>query len=130
MVGEGLKPSPVTFVIVLDACRRAGLSHEGQMYFEAMSREFGIVPMPKHRTAMIDRMCCAGELNEAVMMMATSAMRDDDPSSAAVVWHTVLSSCRSIGNMELAEWAFERAICVDRSDAAAYVLMSHIYAGS
>ena len=48
----------------------------------------------------------------------------------SVVWHTILSSCRKVGNVQLGEQAFEQAICVDKNDAAAYVLMSHIYAGT
>jgi pentatricopeptide repeat protein len=123
MVGEGIRPGPVTFLIVLNACSRKGLYIKGQSYLEAMSRDYGLAPSLEHHTCMIDLLSRKGKLNEAL-----SIINDTPFSPDLVTWRTVLVACMNSGNVELGKHAFERAIVLDEKHAIPYVMMSKICA--
>ncbi|KAH7420520.1 hypothetical protein KP509_13G010900 [Ceratopteris richardii] len=44
MLGEGIKPNPVTFVVVLSACNHKGMYDKNETYIDAMNRAQGVVP--------------------------------------------------------------------------------------
>eukprot|EP00250_Pteridium_aquilinum_P016296 c23034_g6_i2 orf=2-916(+) len=50
--GAGIKPDPVTFLIVLNACSRKGLFNKCETYFEAMCKDCGIFPTLEHHSCM------------------------------------------------------------------------------
>ncbi|KAH7445773.1 hypothetical protein KP509_01G023600 [Ceratopteris richardii] len=123
MTKEGEKPDVITFTTLLNICCHKGLVEEGQAYFKLMSREHGIAPMAEHHNCMVDLYCRAGYFDKAVMLINKMPLPTNH-----VVWHTLLSTCRSWGNIGLARWAFEHAIKLNRHDATAYACMSAIYA--
>lgn len=124
MVGNAIKPDPVTFIVVLDACGRKGLCEKSEMYYEAMSKWYGIAPTLAHHTGMVGLFCRAGRLEKA-----TSIIQEKIPSCPnSIIWHIVLDACRKWGNVGLGVEAFEHALHLDEKDAAAYVSMSCIYA--
>ncbi|KAH7289675.1 hypothetical protein KP509_30G013800 [Ceratopteris richardii] len=105
MLGDGIKPDPVTFVIVLSACRRAGLLLKSQTYFEVMSKGFGIYPMPDHHNCMVNLLGHAGDLD-----MAITIIRKMPYHPSLKVWHTFLKACRNCGSMEFGRLAFQDAL--------------------
>jgi pentatricopeptide repeat protein len=118
---NGIEPNPVTFVVILNACSRNCLVSKSLTYFEAMSKDYGIVPMVEHHTCMVDLHSRAGNLEKAVDMIGSMSL-----SSHILMWHTVLGSCRSLGNAKVGKQAFENAVNLDGNDPVAYVLMSQI----
>jgi pentatricopeptide repeat protein len=125
MVEDSVKPNPVTFLIILSACNRMGLFNKSQMYLETMSKDYGIVPDAEHLTWVVDLLCRSGQFGEALAMVKKM------PSApGCVVWHTLMDACRSSGNVRIGKQAFEHAITLDGGDAAAYVLLCHMYADS
>ena len=123
MLGEGVKPNLITFVVVLHACSQTGLVSKSHTYFEAMSKDFGIIPTLEHHAGLVDLLCRVGQLDKAVSIIKKMPF-----SPNLVVWNTVLGACRYNGNVELGKHAFEHSLDLDEKDPAAYILMSQICA--
>ncbi|XP_031121716.1 putative pentatricopeptide repeat-containing protein At1g68930 [Ipomoea triloba] len=123
MLAQGLQPDGVTFVGVLAACSRAGLVDKGKYYFDSMVREHRIVPTLDHYTCMIDLLSRSGQLEEAKHFIQKMPCHPD-----AIGWATLLSSCRTRGNMEIGKWAAESLLQIEPQNPASYVLLSSMYA--
>ncbi|KAI5080205.1 hypothetical protein GOP47_0005684 [Adiantum capillus-veneris] len=105
MVGEGVKPNLVTFLVVLTACSRTSLFDRSQTYIEAMSIDHGLVPSLEHHTCIVDVFCRSGKLDAADMMLRKSV-----PFLDSVVWHALLDACRKWGNVEIAKRVFKNLV--------------------
>lgn len=123
MKQAGNQPEISTFLSILRVCSSSGLLTKGQEYFEAMSKVYGISPTVEHYACMVDLLARAGQVEKAMVMIDSSPHQPD-----CSLWKIVLSACQTWCNVELGQQAFDRAISLDQSDAALYVLMSNIYA--
>ena len=123
MIGTGRKPDTVTLVSILNVCNHAGKVDEGHLYFEAMSKEYGIIPTPEHHTCLVDLLGRAGHVDSAVILIKEMPFH---PS--ATPWHTILGACRKWGDVELGKHAFAQAIGLSSTDVSAYVSMANIFA--
>ncbi|KAI5059804.1 hypothetical protein GOP47_0026123 [Adiantum capillus-veneris] len=103
MVGAGVKPDPIAFVVVLNACSRRGLSNKSETYFQAMGKEHGIVPIREHHSCILDLLVRIGQLDKAVAMI-----RQLPCGPNLVMWRTVLGACMSLGNSKVGKQAFEQ----------------------
>ncbi|EPS69232.1 hypothetical protein M569_05536, partial [Genlisea aurea] len=119
----GLKPDSVTFVGVLNACSHSGLGELGFGYFDSMMRDYGISPSREHYGCMIDLLCRAGKLREA-MGMISSMPWEADP----VIWSSVLRGSREKGDVECGRMAAERILEVDPDCAGTHVGLANVYA--
>ncbi|KAI5063622.1 hypothetical protein GOP47_0022169 [Adiantum capillus-veneris] len=122
MIEGGVAPNAVTFVVVLRACSQTGSYSQSQTFFEAMSKNFGIVPGLEHHACVVDLLGRVGHLNEAVARFPTL------PN--LVLWHSLLGACGKWGNVKCGAQAFEHALWLDNKDATAYAMMSDICAGA
>ncbi|KAI5071738.1 hypothetical protein GOP47_0013989 [Adiantum capillus-veneris] len=93
MLGEGVDPDLVTLVIVLHACSGKGLLFECLFLFEAMSKDYGLVPGLKHYTCVVCILGRAGLLEKAVAMIMKMPFSLDN-----VVWNTVWDAVRHWGS--------------------------------
>ncbi|MCO5583964.1 hypothetical protein L7F22_037882 [Adiantum nelumboides] len=125
MQQEDISPDAITFVNVLNACSHSGLVDEGQLYFHNMKEKYGIAPDKEHFTCMVDLFGRARLFGKAMRVIKTMPSSDYPP-----VWSALLGACQKWGNVKLGKFAFERAIQLDECDAAAYVLMTNIYAAA
>lgn len=121
MIAASMQPDEVTFLSVLTVCSHVGLVNEGYKYFEYMNRDFDINPSAELRNCMVDLLCRAGQLNEAVLLLKRSFAR---PSF--LTWVMVLDACHKRGNLEIARSAFECALKLDDNHSSAYIAMSNI----
>ncbi|KAH7315395.1 hypothetical protein KP509_21G047600 [Ceratopteris richardii] len=120
---EGVKPDSITFLSVLNICCHGGFLTRGQMYFQSMQREYGIVPSMRHYNCMIDLLGRLGRLNEAVTMM------EQIPSGPNyVTWASLLGACQKLADVEFCKGAFEHVVKLKLDDGQAFVLMSNICA--
>ncbi|KAI3451889.1 hypothetical protein Pfo_008554 [Paulownia fortunei] len=124
MLEKNVAPTSITFVSVLSACAHTGRVEDGQRYFWIMTEKFKIEPEAEHYTCMIDLLGRAGKLNEAERLIETMPY---NPS--VMVWGSLLRSCRTHGNIELAEKAASHCLQLDPLNAAPYVTLAHMYAG-
>ena len=125
MVEEGLEPNHITYTIVLNVCSHSGLLEKGQMYFEKMSIDHGIVATPEHYTCMVDLFGRAGLFENVMAIISKMHVYDHFP-----VWASLLGSCKKWGNVELAGLAFKHMIRLDKKCEAAYICMINIYVAS
>ncbi|KAL5991205.1 hypothetical protein ACLOJK_012111 [Asimina triloba] len=120
---SNIKPNHVTFIGVLSACSHAGLVDEGRCWFEIMRREFGIDPRVEHYGCMVDMLGRAGLIDEAYNVIKTMPIKPN-----AVVWRTLLASCRVHKNVQIGEESLKQIARLDPKHSGDYILMSNIYA--
>lgn len=117
------RPDFITFTCILSACGQAGLTEEGQYYFNAMNKGFGITARSEHFACMVSLLGRSGKLEEAYGLI------QDMPFDAdACIWGAFLSSCRVHGNVRLGEIAAEKLFELEPENPGNYVLLSNIYA--
>jgi len=110
----GLEPTGETFHAVLSACASAEAVEEGFLYFEEMSREFGISPTLEHYLRIIDVLGKSAYLNEAVEYI------EKLPFEPTVeIWEALRKYARSHGDIDLEDHAEELIVSLDSSKAVA-----------
>lgn len=122
-VSEGLCPTNVTFVGVLNACSRAGLVAEGRHYFKLMVEKYGIEPEMEHYGCMVDLLGRSGLVPEAVELIEGMCITPDP-----VLWGTVLSACKTHGLVDLGVTVGNKLIELEPTHDGHYVLLASIYA--
>jgi pentatricopeptide repeat protein len=122
MVEQRVQPSTSTFVNVLSACSHSQLHEEALNIFRSMKQRFQIEPDEQIHTIIVDTLSRSGQLEKAIKF-ATSM---EKPSFNE--WVTILGGCRTFKNVELGEYAAERALSLNNEDSSVYVLLSNIYA--
>ncbi|KAF4371171.1 hypothetical protein F8388_020898 [Cannabis sativa] len=123
MLKEDIQPDRITFLTILSACSHAGLIKEGRRYFDSMLTTYGVSPGEDHYARMIDLLCRAGNFSEARELI------DSMPTEPGVaVWESLLSGCRTHGNMDLGIEAAERLFELRPEHDGTYVLLSNMYA--
>ncbi|XP_055961077.1 pentatricopeptide repeat-containing protein At3g49170, chloroplastic [Mercurialis annua] len=125
MLKFGMTPDNVTFISLLSACSHAGLVKEGLEYYHSMTKEFGISADIKHCVCIVDLLGRAGRLAEADAFIREMPVPPTD-----FVWRSLLSACKTHGNLDLGRKAAENLLKLDASDDSAYVLYSNICAST
>ncbi|KAL2517332.1 Pentatricopeptide repeat-containing protein [Abeliophyllum distichum] len=125
MVAAGIRPDEVTFVSLLSGCSHAGMTVEGQLLFDRMQAEFGIVPNLEHYACLVDMLGRAGKIEEAMQVVKRMPM---NPSGS--IWGSLLNSCRMYGNVSLAELVAKQLFMIEPNNPGNYVLLSNIYANA
>ncbi|XP_020111934.1 pentatricopeptide repeat-containing protein At1g08070, chloroplastic-like [Ananas comosus] len=125
MLEAKFEPTDVTFVGVLSACSHAGLVKEGREFFNSMSRDFGIEPRIEHYGCLVDILGRAGLLQEAYQFIKNMPIEPN-----AVVWRTLLASCKIHKNVEIAEECLKQIVRLEPRHSGDYVLLSSTYASA
>lgn len=123
MIGEGMQPTLVTIVSVLNVCTHAGLVDEGQMFSEVIVINHAFTATLQHYTCIVDLLGRAGCIDRVVAAIEKLPLQPD-----IAIWHTVLGACQRRGLVELGRLAFEQAVQLDNNDVAAYISFSNICA--
>ncbi|CAI0539943.1 unnamed protein product [Linum tenue] len=123
MISCGISPSPVSFVSLLGACSHAGLVDEGRALFQAMRKEYGIIPSVEHYASMVDLLGRANKLEEAAKFIDDMRI---EPGPK--VWGSLLGSSRIHCNVEFAERASTKLFQLEPANAGNYVLLADTYA--
>ncbi|XP_075635965.1 pentatricopeptide repeat-containing protein At3g28660-like [Castanea sativa] len=127
-VDDGIRPDGVVLLGVLVACTHAGLQEEGQLLLDDMENRYGIRPKHEHYSCIVDLLCRAGRLNEALQLIRRMPMKP-----LASVWGALLSGCRVHNNVDLAQLAVEELLMLENDgveEDGAYVQLSNIYLGA
>lgn len=128
MVKLGYKPNEVTFLAVLNACCHTGLVDEGRRYFHKMrNREHNLSPKIEHYGCLVDLLCRAGLLDEALDLVKTMPVKPD-----VLICGAILSACKSKEGtlMELPREVLDSFLEMEFEDSGIYVLMSNIFAAN
>jgi pentatricopeptide repeat protein len=119
---EALVPDSITCLGVLTACCHSGHVDEARSVFRDMTEKYGIAPSSEHRTCMVVLLGCSGQFGTAL-----SAMELMPPADQLGTLLALLGACQKWGNVRLGKLAFDQALQIDRSCAAAYVLMANLF---
>ncbi|KAH7387119.1 hypothetical protein KP509_16G006400 [Ceratopteris richardii] len=119
---SGIEPDDVTFISVLSVCSHTGCTSEGLEYFESMAREYRIGSGIKHLGILFDLLGRAGDFNRIEDLLRRTTSRINFP-----MWLSLLGSCSTHGNVELARRSFEHAVQLRPWDSTPYIVMSNIY---
>ncbi|XP_031112196.1 putative pentatricopeptide repeat-containing protein At1g56570 [Ipomoea triloba] len=124
MKSSGIRPDSTTFLVVISACRHAGLIYEGLEFFDMMITEDSLPP-PKveHYACIVDLYCRAGLLHEAEGFIKQMPM-EPDPS----VLKALLSACRVHDNKEITLRCARKLVELCPNDVATYVLLGNVLA--
>ncbi|KAL3848722.1 hypothetical protein ACJIZ3_010604 [Penstemon smallii] len=122
MQNAGQKPDEVTFVALLSACSHSGLVSEGKHWFQAMSREFNIVPKMDHYFCMVDLLGRAGLLDKAHDFIRKMPFEPDSH-----LWNALLAACRIHKNIELGERVSDKIQSLGPASSGNFVLLFNMY---
>ncbi|XP_042479250.1 pentatricopeptide repeat-containing protein At3g02330, mitochondrial-like isoform X1 [Macadamia integrifolia] len=122
LMEKGVKLDQICFTAVLTACNHAGFLDRGIKYFNKM-REYGLVPELDQYACMVDLYGRNGLLREAKELIREMPFEPN-----AVIWSSLLGSCRLYGDVHLGREAANQLLKMDPYDAASYVALGNIYA--
>lgn len=122
-LAEGLSPTNITFVGVLNACSRSGLVAQGRRYFESMAEKYSVEPEMEHYGCMVDLLGRAGLVPEAIELIEGMPITPDP-----VLWGTILSACKKHGLVDLGIKVGNKLIELEPAHDGHYVLLASIYA--
>ncbi|KAM0930630.1 hypothetical protein ACQ4PT_000828 [Festuca glaucescens] len=120
-----IQPDPVTFIILLSACKQEGSMEEARDYFYSMENLYGIKPTLKHYTCMVDIMGTAGLFKESLELIQKMPHELD-----ACLWSTVLKTCKLHSNLEVAAKAAKSLFELEPNNTSNYMVLSNIYANN
>ncbi|KAJ1263098.1 hypothetical protein BS78_09G158900 [Paspalum vaginatum] len=118
-------PNGVTFVGLLTACSHAGLLDEGLRYLDRMKRGYGVEPGVEHYGCVVDLLGRSGRIQRAV-----DTIRGMPVPADAKIWGSLLSACRSHGDVDTAVVAAERLVELEPGDAGNLVMLANVYAAA
>ncbi|KAJ0258885.1 Pentatricopeptide repeat-containing protein [Hirschfeldia incana] len=122
MPKSGTKPDAITYLGVLSSCRHAGMVKEGRKFFNLMS-ERGLQPQLNHYSCLIDLFGRFGLLQEALELIEQMPMEPN-----AVIWGSLLFSCRVHGDVWTGIRAAEERLVLEPECAATHVQLANLYA--
>lgn len=122
MKKQNVKADAITFLGILSSCRHAGLVKEGWFYFNSMVKH-GVQPELDHYSCIIDLLGRAGFLEEARDVIEKMPICPN-----AVIWGSLLSSCRVHGSVWFGIEAAEGRLLLEPSCAATHVQLANLYA--
>ncbi|XP_039139483.1 pentatricopeptide repeat-containing protein ELI1, chloroplastic [Dioscorea cayenensis subsp. rotundata] len=120
---EGLRPTDVTFIGVLNACSHAGLVTEGRALFQSMELVHSIEPKIEHYGCMVDLLGRAGLVEEAHDLIQSMRIEPD-----LVLWGSLLAACRLYKKADLGKKVANFLLDKGIANSGTYVLLSNIHA--
>lgn len=123
MKRDNIKPNSVTFISVLSACTHAGLVEEGRKIFINMINNYGISPEIQHYGCMVDLLCKAGLINDALILIENMEI---EPNS--VIWGSLLGGCKLHDKLDIAQIPVSKLKILEPNNSGYYNLLVNMYA--
>ena len=114
-----IKPNKITFVGFLSACAHSGFLEIRLKYFNSMKTDYNLNPGIQHYGCLVDLLGRTGCITRAFELVKTVPMKPD-----SAIWGSLLSSCRTKGNLEMAVIAVEHLLELEPEDVGNYVMLS------
>ncbi|KAK8945634.1 Pentatricopeptide repeat-containing protein [Platanthera guangdongensis] len=122
--GKELIADDVTFIGLLSACRHSGLVKPGIEIFKAMEDLYQIQPRMEHYGCVVDLLCRAGLVQEALDFMESMPVKPNE-----LMWTSLIGAGRALGETEIGERVSRSMIELNPESYRPYVILSNIYAG-
>ncbi|KAK8943833.1 Pentatricopeptide repeat-containing protein [Platanthera guangdongensis] len=104
-----------------EALSHGGLVDEGRLLFHAMSHVYSIEPRIEHYGIMVDILGRFGWIHEAFDFVREMPIQPN-----AIIWRTLLASCKIHKNVEIGEQCLRQLVKLERHSGD-YILLSNIY---
>ncbi|KAL0913973.1 hypothetical protein M5K25_017468 [Dendrobium thyrsiflorum] len=114
----------VTFIGLLLACSHSGLVKAGLKIFTEMKDVYQIHPRMEHYGCVVDLLCRAGLMQDALEFMKKMPIKPNE-----VLWASIIGACRVLGQTKIAEMVSRNMIDLDPESCGRYVILSNLYAG-
>ncbi|PKA66611.1 Pentatricopeptide repeat-containing protein [Apostasia shenzhenica] len=114
-----IEPDSITYLAVLCGCNHAGLVDDGLRVFNSMR----VPPTLKHYGTVVDLLGRAGRLQQAYNIATTMPFSPD-----AIMYQTLLGSCKTYGDDNLAEQVSKKLREMGSNGCGDFVLLSNVYA--
>eukprot|EP00250_Pteridium_aquilinum_P015786 c22758_g4_i1 orf=512-3034(-) len=125
MKQEGLRPDDAVFTNILAACSHEGSLEKGLVCFREMAKDHDVMPGFQHYYSIVDLLGRAGLFKEAEDVLHSM------PNSENITgWTSLLSGCRTYGNVQVGQKCFDAIAELVPNDASSFMLMSNIYRDS
>ncbi|GKA11362.1 pentatricopeptide repeat-containing protein [Tanacetum coccineum] len=122
---KNFNPDHVCFTAVLTACNHSGLLDKGISYFRKMTSEYKLAPEIDQYACVVDLYARKGDLKKAKRVM------EEMPFHAnAVMWSSLLSSCKEYGNVELGREAAYKLFELEPDSPVPYLILIDICGGA
>ncbi|XP_024544764.1 putative pentatricopeptide repeat-containing protein At1g68930 [Selaginella moellendorffii] len=122
---QGLELDVVSFTTILAACSAAGLLHDGHRYFVSMRGDYALAATMDHYVCVIDLLARSGRVDEGLALLTTMPFEPD-----GVSWVTVLSSCKTHGDFDVAATLAARVPASEADHPGALVTFFNLIADS
>ncbi|PIA47518.1 hypothetical protein AQUCO_01400272v1, partial [Aquilegia coerulea] len=118
----GVLPDRITLAGVLLACSHRGLLNEGSVIFSSMKEKYGVIPGVDHYACVVDMMCQAGKLSEAMEILEKMP---HEPN--VFIWESILRACRTSSNLQLTERVAETVMKLEPHLSLTYLVLAQAY---
>lgn len=125
MKAARVKPTKLTFIALLSACRHAGLVDAGESLFNSMIDNYGMQPDMEHYSCMVDLLGRAGHIEEACNFISRMPIEPEND-----IWLSLLDACRLHNKFKLAEEVGKHILQNELRDSGCHILMSNLYASA
>ncbi|CAN1234659.1 Pentatricopeptide repeat-containing protein At1g43980, mitochondrial [Linum perenne] len=123
LLRSGPPPDRITFFAVLLACTKGGFIDEGISLFSSMVADYGITPGNEHFSCLVNLLCQAGRLDEAVRVIKQMPY---EPGS--LVWESLLYACSlHLSDPNLLEGLAVWLMDIIPEPSLPYLLLARIY---
>lgn len=122
---DGLQPDNAVFTNILAACSHEGSLEKGLFCFKGMETDYDVMPGFEHYYSVADLLGRAGLFKEAEDLLFSM------PNSENIVgWTSLLSGCKTYGNVHASYRCFDAISEMVPNDASSFMLMSSIHSDS
>ncbi|CAN0928526.1 Pentatricopeptide repeat-containing protein At1g43980, mitochondrial [Linum grandiflorum] len=121
LLKNGPPPDGIAFFAALLACANGGFIDKGITFFSSMMADYGITPRDEHFACLVNLLCQAGRLDDAVEVIKEMPF---EPGS--LVWESLLYACAS-SDVNLLEGIAGWLMDVIPEPTVPYLLLARIY---
>ncbi|CAL5043321.1 unnamed protein product [Urochloa decumbens] len=122
MLKCGIQPDRITLFGALSACSLEGLVTEGIDIITLFKDRYHIMPSLEHYTCVVDTLCRAGMLREAVNFVENKL-----PKFSAATFSNILEACIIQGNISMAELVAEKMVVQKSRSSLPYIILAQTY---
>ncbi|KAF8650507.1 hypothetical protein HU200_063879 [Digitaria exilis] len=122
MLKCGIQPDRITLFGALSACSLEGLVTEGMDIITLFKDKYRIMPSLEHYTCVVDVLCQAGMLKDAV-----NVVEDKLPKFSAATFSRILEACIIQGNIDMAELVAEKMVMRKSRLSLPYIVLAQTY---
>ncbi|CAI8598484.1 unnamed protein product [Vicia faba] len=122
MIREGMRPDQITFKAVLLACNYGSLVNEGTKIFSLMEMEFGVKPEEEHYSYVVEIVCRAGKVKEAIDIVEKMSC-----GTTPDIWRSIISACARYGDLQATEIVATKIMERSPQTSLPYLVLAQVY---